>query len=370
MDFEAVWNRLTAGNRWELTTTSGDPLVAFVTERSIRFESPNDQPRSVSKDRFRKWFHLWFNEGRRKNSDLRNETGQESRAGNIRHVKQLFALIGGWSAEIDPRIAEPESAECASDPMDTALGCWNHARVYEALVNRGERQNFRADPTEPYVTLYPQDPNCAVLYAPTTKRYSSGPLHLNQTRPSWQPDVYAQIRPAVREVRTDNQDFTWYRVLDWKHLAAALGLIDLTGPTIDPIEFDRRVCLLRKQPSLPRPTGQQVPSKRAVTSQSTYERRPDVKAWVLIESRGICELCQQPAPFVGTDGEPYLELHHVQQLAEGGSDTVENAAAVCPSCHRWLHYGRDREEQQERLYRQVARLIRADTGWATREETS
>ena len=171
-------------------------------------------------------------------------------------------------------------------------------------------------------------------------------------------------------MRTDNQNFTWYRVQDWEHLATALGLIDLTKPTADAIEFDRRVSFLRKQPSLPRPTGQQVPSRRAVTSQSSYERRPDVKAWVLLEARGICELCQQRAPFIGADGEPYLELHHVQQLAEGGPDTVENAAAVCPSCHRWLHYGRDRSEQQERLYKQVSRLIRAGAGLATCEGAS
>jgi 5-methylcytosine-specific restriction endonuclease McrA len=31
--------------------------------------------------------------------------------------------------------------------------------------------------------------------------------------------------------------------------------------------------------------------------------------------------------------------HHVKQLAHGGEDTVENAIAVCPNCHRKAHHG-------------------------------
>jgi hypothetical protein len=42
------------------------------------------------------------------------------------------------------------------------------------------------------------------------------------------------------------------------------------------------------------------------------------------------------------DGSPFLETHHLIRLADGGPDTVENAVAVCPNCHRRLHYGRAR----------------------------
>jgi 5-methylcytosine-specific restriction protein A len=34
-----------------------------------------------------------------------------------------------------------------------------------------------------------------------------------------------------------------------------------------------------------------------------------------------------------------LEVHHKKQLSEGGEDTVENAIALCPNCHREAHYG-------------------------------
>ncbi|WP_256325004.1 HNH endonuclease signature motif containing protein [Nitrosomonas sp. Nm132] len=39
------------------------------------------------------------------------------------------------------------------------------------------------------------------------------------------------------------------------------------------------------------------------------------------------------------DGSPYLEVHHKIPLAFGGEDTVVNAIALCPNCHREAHYG-------------------------------
>jgi 5-methylcytosine-specific restriction protein A len=71
-----------------------------------------------------------------------------------------------------------------------------------------------------------------------------------------------------------------------------------------------------------------------------FERNPDVVVEVLLRANGICELCKLPAPFVRRlDGSPYLEVHHRTRLADGGEDTVGNAVAVCPNCHRKAHYG-------------------------------
>ncbi|WP_147195697.1 HNH endonuclease [Rummeliibacillus stabekisii] len=39
---------------------------------------------------------------------------------------------------------------------------------------------------------------------------------------------------------------------------------------------------------------------------------------------------------------PNLEVHHIKRLADGEEDTVENAIAVCPNCHRELHFGHSR----------------------------
>jgi len=43
-------------------------------------------------------------------------------------------------------------------------------------------------------------------------------------------------------------------------------------------------------------------------------------------------------------------------LAEGGGDTAENSAALCPNCHRSMHLAKDREQRRARLYAKVSRL--------------
>ena len=70
--------------------------------------------------------------------------------------------------------------------------------------------------------------------------------------------------------------------------------------------------------------------KEIVSAQ--FIRDPEVVAWVLQEADGQCEECNTPAPFVKPSGVPYLEVHHLRRLADAGSDTVSNAAALCPNC--------------------------------------
>ncbi|WP_242616661.1 HNH endonuclease signature motif containing protein [Vibrio vulnificus] len=38
---------------------------------------------------------------------------------------------------------------------------------------------------------------------------------------------------------------------------------------------------------------------------------------------------------------PHLSLEKVIRLADGGKDTIENTLALCPNCHRELHFGAD-----------------------------
>jgi predicted HNH restriction endonuclease len=70
-----------------------------------------------------------------------------------------------------------------------------------------------------------------------------------------------------------------------------------------------------------------------------FKRNPDVIAEVLIRADGVCEKCNQHAPLKrATVGTPFLEVHHIIRLADGGEDKVDNTIAVCPNCHRELHY--------------------------------
>lgn len=86
-------------------------------------------------------------------------------------------------------------------------------------------------------------------------------------------------------------------------------------------------------------TAVKKPSMVEVTI-TVFQRNPDVVAEVLTRTDGICEECKQPAPFLRKkDNSPYLEVHHRIPLASGGDDTVENAIALCPNCHRKMHFG-------------------------------
>lgn len=89
-----------------------------------------------------------------------------------------------------------------------------------------------------------------------------------------------------------------------------------------------------------------APRKPATITVTTevFVRNPDVVAEVLDRADGKCEICHDAAPFLRRDGSPYLEVHHVVQLADGGEDTTENAVAVCPNCHRRAHHGAPAQE--------------------------
>lgn len=94
---------------------------------------------------------------------------------------------------------------------------------------------------------------------------------------------------------------------------------------------DERRARLAELPKLPEKTTMVV---------TTFLRNQYVIAEVLARAKGVCESCDTSAPFPrASDGTPYLEVHHVIPLASGGEDTVDNAVALCPNCHRRAHYG-------------------------------
>ncbi|MBF7019891.1 HNH endonuclease [Staphylococcus sp. 18_1_E_LY] len=75
--------------------------------------------------------------------------------------------------------------------------------------------------------------------------------------------------------------------------------------------------------------------KEAVTK--VYARNIHVAAHVKNRANGYCDLCSEPAPFNDRSGRAYLECHHVDWLANGGKDSIDNAVALDPNCHRKVH---------------------------------
>lgn len=87
--------------------------------------------------------------------------------------------------------------------------------------------------------------------------------------------------------------------------------------------------------------------KREVNA-TVRNRSAEVRTYVLLRAQGKCEFCKMPGFKLGT-GSVYLESHHVVPLAEGGSDSVCNVAALCPNHHREAHYGAAAIEIRNRL---------------------
>ena len=133
------------------------------------------------------------------------------------------------------------------------------------------------------------------------------------------------------------------------------------APTSDEEELRDRVANARRKARRLSAKGKTPPEgqknvKRAINSSERFVRDPNVIAWVLEHAAGACEACGEKAPFQRDDGEPYLEVHHVRPLAEGGPDTVDNAVACCPNCHRHLHHGSERETLRLSLVKRLGRL--------------
>ena len=90
----------------------------------------------------------------------------------------------------------------------------------------------------------------------------------------------------------------------------------------------------------------------STTIRTVHVRSQAVKDYVLRRAGGICESCMQPAPFTTKAGLPYLEPHHINRLSDGGLDHPKYIGAICPACHKEIHYGSD-GEQKNRILRKT-----------------
>jgi 5-methylcytosine-specific restriction protein A len=90
---------------------------------------------------------------------------------------------------------------------------------------------------------------------------------------------------------------------------------------------------------------EQVAKNISVRSEST-------RLYALKRSKGICEGCTAPAPFQGKEG-PFLEVHHLHRLSDGGPDHPATVIALCPNCHRRVHFSKDGDAYNEILIKIV-----------------
>jgi 5-methylcytosine-specific restriction protein A len=113
-----------------------------------------------------------------------------------------------------------------------------------------------------------------------------------------------------------------------------------------------------------------VSPNSAVTSY--FSRSQVVRDYALARANGRCENCDDNAPFVGVSGLPFLEVHHILRLSDGGPDAPNSVAAICPNCHREAHYGKAARELNSRLHariRSIEKVTFADFGFAQSGQT-
>jgi len=166
-----------------------------------------------------------------------------------------------------------------------------------------------------------------------------------------------KVRLKVVEAETNRKPYL-YSSYRWKHEKVPDKEFDQVKGKISIIKTDSGVSVRKseKQVHPPIPKGKIKP-KAIATEIIEFQRDALVKSWVLQQANGKCECCNETAPFSGPDGLPYLEVHHVRQLADNGSDTTSNAVALCPNCHREFHYGANSTNLVARLYKRISRLV-------------
>lgn len=170
---------------------------------------------------------------------------------------------------------------------------------------------------------------------------------LNRNSEVWQCRKCDYRHIAVRHIYDEEED-TSERNNESSHSTDSSTEFDQEASASDQANFESDLKSLREEAE---ESGNQ---DRSITQTATnqtkqYYRSTEVREYVMARADGTCEGCGEPAPFQSKTGEPYLHAHHINELSDGGSDTPETVAALCPNCHYEIHHGVDGEEYNEEL---------------------
>ena len=86
------------------------------------------------------------------------------------------------------------------------------------------------------------------------------------------------------------------------------------------------------------------------------ERDRDIREFCLMRAGYQCEINSEHTSFTTVNGRQYVESHHIiplkyQDQFDFNLDTVDNLIALCPNCHKAIHYGSRRTK--EMLLKQI-----------------
>ena len=113
-----------------------------------------------------------------------------------------------------------------------------------------------------------------------------------------------------------------------------------------------KVKLLNKNRNTPPDLSNYGKIKKEASHKTTtcdrFVRDEQVVADALWLAEGTCQGCEiGPKKLFkrASDGTPYLEVHHIKPLSDGGQDVLSNVCALCPTCHRLLHHGMEEDKK-------------------------
>lgn len=119
--------------------------------------------------------------------------------------------------------------------------------------------------------------------------------------------------------------------------------------TFDEVEAKEIERLKKEGWTVATEIGNIAPSIRYCTIKR-HDRIPTVSAIAKLRANFRCEIQEcNYKPFIGLYNIPYIEVHHIKRLADGGEDILKNIACLCPNHHREIHFGEDKEKLREIL---------------------
>ncbi|MDR2833561.1 MAG: HNH endonuclease [Streptococcaceae bacterium] len=113
---------------------------------------------------------------------------------------------------------------------------------------------------------------------------------------------------------------------------------------------DIEAIIVTKEDRLPRYNNQPQPPSKLIKGKTTqFKRNSQVGADAIILANYKCQINPNHKFFISRrTNKNYVEAHHLipiayQALFTNGIDVVENISALCPVCHRLIHYGVNEE---------------------------
>ena len=225
---------------------------------------------------------------------------------------------------------------------------WALADELNAGLSRAVVEPYQQDVTLENISLKKVSPNKGKLYIkPCSKGYEVVPSFADDVELMSPFLVAITGKKHKRYVHKSLQREPIWELEDWEDVRKAAYFFAQipyqSSLAVIQQNFETKLSKALQDSSEQRRRRLATASIMPLTTQVTtrvFLRNPDVVAEALYRANGFCEVCRKPAPFLKkADSSPYLEVHHIKRLADGGHDSLENVLALCPNCHRQAHYG-------------------------------